>query len=106
MDRDSLYKQHILDAVEKIQGYTAGVEFDHFINNSLLIDGVVRQLQVIGEAAKRLSSGFKDSHSEIPWDQVMGMRDKIIHDYADIQLKIVWDAIKDDLPQLDQALKK
>lgn len=72
----------------------------------MMIDAVVRELQIIGEATKRLSSAFKNSKPEIPWDKIAGMRDKIIHDYVDINNKIVWAVIQEDLPELKKVLRE
>lgn len=106
MDRDKLYKHHIIDAIEKINSYVAGIDFEQFIHNQLIIDAVVRNLQIIGKAAKRLSVTFKASDPKIPWSKIAGMRDVIIHDYTNVKTTIVWDTIKEDLPKLEEALKK
>ena len=106
MDRDKLYKLHVVDAIEKINSYVAGIDFEQFIHNQLIIDAVVRNLQIIGEAAKRFSVTFKASETEIPWSKIAGMRDVIIHDYMDVKTTIIWDTIKEDLPKLEEVLKK
>lgn len=105
MDRDKLYKHHIVDAAEKIRTYVSDVNLDQFAHNQLLIDAVLRNLQIIGEAAKRLSEDFKNSKKEIPWKKVTGMRDVIIHDYTDVSIKIVWDTVTVDLPPLEKLLR-
>jgi uncharacterized protein with HEPN domain len=106
MKSDAVYLQHILDAINRIQGYTAGVSYDQFLQNSLLQDGVVRQLEIIGEAAKNVSSTFRDTHPELPWSQMTGTRNKLIHGYFDVNLFIVWDTLQSDLPPLKQQVER
>jgi len=68
--------------------------------NNLIQDGVIRQLEIIGEATKRLSKEFKDRYPEIPWKDIAGMRDKLIHGYFGVDLDAVWDTAKKDIPGL------
>ena len=70
------------------------------------MDGIARNLEIIGEAAKRLSDDFKSMHPDIPWRQITGMRDKLVHDYLSVNYNIVWDAVKEDLPPLEEKLRK
>jgi uncharacterized protein with HEPN domain len=106
MKNDAVYLHHILDAINRIQGYTAGVSYDQFLQDSLLQDGVVRQLGIIGEAAKNVSSPFRDAHPELPWRQMTGTRDKLIHGYFEVNLFIVWDTVQSDLPPLKQQVER
>lgn len=98
--RDRLYLQHILDAVLRIESYLKDVDVQEFDSTPLLQDAVIRQLQIVGEAAKRLSDGLKESFSAIPWRQVTGMRDKLTHDYMGVDLDAVWTTAKEDLDPL------
>jgi uncharacterized protein with HEPN domain len=75
----SVYIRHIADAIDKIEKYTGGVDEKTFLSNSLIQDAVIRQLEVIGEAAKRLSPELRQTNAEIPWQDAAGMRDKLIH---------------------------
>lgn len=106
MDRDEQYKQDILEAIAKIQQSTADVTYEGFINDADIFDACVRRLEIIGEAVKRLSGGFKDKLPEIPWKEIAGFRDKAIHDYASINAAIVWETIQTDVSQLKAALLK
>jgi len=105
MERDDIYKQHILDAISAIEEYIQGKTLNDFINDRLLQDGVVRKLEVIGEASKRLSEEFK-SKIELPWKKITGTRDKLIHDYFKVDLEAVWKTISEDLKELKEELAK
>lgn len=98
MERDDIYKQHILDAISAIEEYIQGRTLDDFINDRLLQDGVVRKLEVIGEASKRLSEEFK-SKTGLPWKKITGTKNKLIHDYFKVDLEAVWKTISEDLKE-------
>lgn len=106
MDRDSQYRQDILEAIAKVQQSTQGFTYEFFINDADAFDACVRRLEIIGEAVKHLSDDFKASIPGIPWKDIAGFRDKAIHDYASIHAGIVWETIETDLPQLQAALLK
>ena len=103
---DELYISHILEAVKKIAKFIANSDFDDFKQNELAQSAVIRELGVIGEAAKELSEDFKKKHADIPWKKIVGMRDKLIHDYFEIDVEAVWKTTKEDLPDLKQKLSK
>ncbi len=103
---ESVYLQHILDAVFKIESYVKGNNEEAFYKNTLIQDGVIRQIEIIGEAVKRLSSDLKDAHSHIPWQDIAGMRDKLIHDYFGVDIGTVWLTVKNDIPVLKSQIKK
>ena len=69
-------------------------------------DAVVRQFEIIGEATKRISEDYRDKHSEIPWADMAGMRDVLIHDYIDVNLEIVWKTATEDIPEIKEAISK
>lgn len=106
MGKNKLYIRHILDAILTIEEYMNGVEYEDFLGNKLKQDGVIRELEIIGEASKQLSQEFKEKYSDIPWKDIAGMRDKLIHEYFGVDLNAVWETIEDDLPILKSALQK
>jgi len=102
---DSVYLRHVSDAIDRIEEYTGDLTYKGFLKNHLRQDAAIRQIEVIGEAVKKLSSGFKKGHPDIPWKDVAGMRDKLIHDYFGVDLDAVWDTIEKDIPQLRDKLR-
>ncbi len=107
MKRESLdYIEDVIDALSKIQQFTQGMEYNDFIKDDKTIFAVVRALEVIGEAAKRISRSVKNRYPQIPWKDAAGMRDKLIHEYFGINLKVVWDTIKQDIPALKPLMQK
>lgn len=105
MKRDErFYLQHILDAIIKTETYLRDIDEIAFIKNSLVQDGVIRQLEIIGEATKRLSNQLRSQHDPIPWDDIAGMRDKLIHDYFGVDIDKVWLTASEDLPVLKRAI--
>ena len=103
---DAVYLKHIRDAISRIEEYTKAVGYDNFVKNNLIQDGVIRHLEIIGEATKRLSTEFKNKYPHIPWKDVAGMRDKLIHDYLGVDIDAVWDTVKKDIPALKKEVKK
>lgn len=92
-----------------IDGFIVNLKFEDFLNLKEKQDAIVRRLEIIGEATKNLPQNFKERHANINWKDITGMRDKIVHEYFDIDLKVVWDTIKNDLPtfkkQIENLLK-
>ena len=78
---DIVYLRHIMDAISRIGEYLQGINEEEFVRNYLVQDGVIRQLEIIGEATKQISQGTREKNSNIPWKDMAGMRDKLIHDY-------------------------
>ena len=95
-----MYLQHILDAISKVEDYLEGIDRQTFSERSLIQDGVIRQIEIIGEAVRRLSRDLRDQYPKIPWQDIAGMRDKLIHDYFGVDLETVWLTALDDLPVL------
>ena len=102
---DELYLRD-LDAIKKIENYVNGLDYKKFSKNPIVIDAVLRNFEIIGEASKNLSKEIKSSYPEIPWKEMAGMRNKVIHEYFGVDLKIVWRTIKKRLPELKIKIKK
>ena len=106
MSEDHVYLQHILEAIGKIELYTNGIDEETFMADSMRQDAVVRQLEIIGEATKRLLPVTRQSSQEIPWSDVAGMRDVLIHDYMGVDLDQVWAVVQQDVPVLRRAVER
>ena len=108
MKGDFLYLSHIRDALVRIESYVA-VGREAFLTTPHWQDAVIRQLEIIGEATKRLSEDVRSRHGEIPWRRIAGLRDVLVHHYARVDLDVVWEVTQRDLPQLkavvDSALR-
>lgn len=107
MERDdAVYLEHVRDAISKVQAYLAGINELTFHSESLIQDGVIRQLEIIGEAVKRISPATRRLAAQIPWSAIAGMRDKLIHDYFGVDLDQVWLTATADLPVLKSAVSE
>jgi|SRR3972149_10570573 len=106
MARDEfLYLRHVLDAINTIEEYLQGVDEEHFKATRLLQDGTIREIEIIGEAVKNVSKDIRKSYPEVPWQDIAGMRDKLIHGYFGVDIEKVWDSAKEDLPVLKEQVK-
>jgi len=103
MKDDQIYLSHIAECIQYIEQFTQGGH-DEFEQSPLIQHAVIRNLEVIGEATKHLSATTRQAHPEIPWRQVAGLRDVLIHDYMDIDLTEVWNVVEHELPTLKQAV--
>ena len=105
MSRDRASLLDILASIDSILQYVSGLTFEDFERDVLRQDAVIRRFEVIGEATKRLSETLTDAHPAVPWRQMAGMRDRVIHGYDVIDLNIVWDTIQNDLSSLRTELQ-
>ena len=107
MQRDyRTYFEDILMAIGKIERYTEKLTFKDFKDDELKVDGAVRNLEIIGEAGNHISEGIKSKFSTIEWAQIVGMRNVFVHEYFGVDTNIVWEIIKDDLPELKEKVIK
>lgn len=105
MNKDRLYLESIRECLERIVEYTAAGEAA-FLASRLIQDGVIRNLEVIGEATKNLSEALRATNPSIPWRQIAGMRDVLIHDYLQVNLNRVWRTVEVDLPPLEAEVRR
>jgi uncharacterized protein with HEPN domain len=99
-----IFLQHILESIVLIESYTNGISKQDFLNSEQLQDAVMRRLEIIGEASKNIPASFKALHSDIPWREITGMRDILIHEYFGVDLELTWKTLKENLPSLKQKL--
>jgi uncharacterized protein with HEPN domain len=105
-DRDyRLFLEDIQISIQKIEKYTADLTFETFSTNDLVIDAVIRNLEIIGEAVKKLPREIRERYSDIPWKEVAGFRDVLIHDYFGVDVGVVWRTIVEDLPFLKEYVE-
>jgi uncharacterized protein with HEPN domain len=104
--QDREYLQDILDSIQRIKSYTLEHSFDQFLQDFKTQDAVLRNIQVLGEAVKNLSPSLRDTYPDLPWKEMAGMRDRIVHRYFGIDFDIVWKVAKDELPALLSRLQK
>ena len=104
MKRDNAYLQHILDAISNIEKFIEGITKEEFTKNLEKQYAILRGLEIIGEAAKNLSRELKRKYPHIPWKEIAGMRDKLIHQYFGVNLDLVWETVKTKLPELKNQI--
>ena len=104
--KDREFPLDIRDAALRAQSYTEAMRFDDFVKDSKTQDAVVRNLEIIGEAVKNLSASLRNSNPDVPWKNISGMRDKIIHHYFGLNLEIIWAVVKKELPNLLERISQ
>lgn len=107
MSRDyKVFIQDILSAIKKIDSYSKNIGYTKFREDEQLIDAIVRNLEIIGEAAKNIPSSVRNKYGSIEWKKIAGLRDILIHEYFGVDIDILWDIIKNKLPELKKQLNK
>lgn len=99
-----IFLKHILESIEEIEKYTTGVSGDKFFRDSQMQDAVIRRLEIIGEAVKNLPLAFRKKHVHIPWKEMGGMRDILIHEYFGVDIDLVWKVVEKDIPALKRQI--
>ena len=101
---DKMYLGHILESAQEIQGYITGIDKRTFLRERIVQDAVIRRFEILGEATKRLTKHVQSQKPAIPWKRIAGMRDRLIHDYFSVDLDLVWQTAKKELPSLIRAV--
>lgn len=105
MDKDpKIFLQHILESIEAIEKYMQDLGKTEFYESGQIQDAVIRRCEVIGEATKNLPQAFRDSHPNIPWQEIAGLRDKLIHEYFGIDLELLLEIVNKELPELKRQI--
>jgi uncharacterized protein with HEPN domain len=107
MKRDVIvYLKDILEAIESIEKFVEDIDFEKFKLDDKTSSAVIRKFEIIGEATRNIPKSIKQRYPDIPWKEMVGFRDKLIHFYFGIKYEIIWDTIKSKLPELKQKLNK
>lgn len=101
-----LYITDIKTSIAKIERYTKGILLDNLKKDEKTIDAVIRNLGIIGEAAKNIRGEIKDKYPDVPWREIIGMRNKVIHEYFGVDIDILWKTIKEDVPMLKKRIRE
>lgn len=96
----------IKEAIHRILSYSENFDFEKFLTDTKTQDAVVRNIEIIGEAVKNLSDDFRNRYPDVPWKNIAGMRDKLIHHYFGVNIDIIWDIVEIELPKLEKQINK
>ena len=99
-----IFIEHIIDSIKDIELYTKGQTVTKFSKAKMMQDAVIRKSEIIGEAVKNLPLSFRNKHPKIKWKNIAGMRDKLIHDYFGVNIKVVWRTVQEDIPKLKKSI--
>ncbi|MCL4482649.1 MAG: DUF86 domain-containing protein [Bacteroidetes bacterium] len=101
---DKVRLQHILDAIIEIESYLVNTDFPLFMENSMMRFACIKQLEIIGESSNHISDDIKGQFSSVEWSQIVGMRNVFVHEYFGVDSSLVWQIIKNDLPDLKEKV--
>ncbi len=104
--RDAAYLWDMLDAARTVEQLSSGLDFSQYSNDRRTQLAIERSFEIIGEAAGRVSASFRESHPEIPWRQIIGQRNVLIHEYGEIKQERIWKVVRENIPQLIELLKQ
>ncbi|MFH0731816.1 MAG: DUF86 domain-containing protein [Candidatus Omnitrophota bacterium] len=100
------YIADIVNAITEIEEFTKGLTFAEFEKDKKTVFAVIRALEIIGEAAKKIPLAIKSKHKNIPWKQIAGMRDKLVHEYFGVNVEVIWKTITEDIPPLKPLIER
>jgi len=103
---DAVHLRYMLEAIEQLERYTRGMSESEFASRPMVQDAVVRQIEIVGEAAKNVSTEFQDLHPKLPWLKTIDIHKEIVGEDFKLNIAIVWDTIQDDLPLLKHTIRK
>lgn len=103
---DSAFIEHILESIRAIESFSRGLSKEKLISNRLKQSAIVREIEIIGEAVKNISNDLKEDNKEVEWKKIIGTRDQMIHHYFGVDLNIIWEIVKRDLPILKKQILK
>ena len=107
MKRDArLYLDDIVEAIQRIEEYSTHSDFDSFTQDKKAVDAIVRNFEIMGEAVNKIPSVLRNKYPDIPWTEMMGMRNKLIHEYFGVDTQILWRTVKENMPQLKTQVRK
>jgi uncharacterized protein with HEPN domain len=101
-----VFLEDILNSIEKIERYTSGIIFEDFCKNEMMIDAIIRNLEIIGEAIRNIPKEVKDKYPEVEWREAVGFRNILIHNYFGVDLEAIWDTINNDIPIFKEKILK
>jgi uncharacterized protein with HEPN domain len=104
--RSELCVLDILDAIDRILSYVEAMNYEDFLSDRKTQDAVTRNIEIVGEAARSFPKSFREKHSDVPWNEIISMRNVIVHQYFGILPDVVWDVIKNELPKLRSQISK
>ena len=100
------YLHDILDSVNDVESFIDDMSFEEFVKDRKTKNAVVRSIEIIGEASKKLPVALREKYAELPWKEIIGMRDKLIHGYSGVDYETVWEAAKENLPSLKKVVQR